>query len=107
MGYGHGADDDKPWIPEMSKRLWRSSDCAGYDGRHGQGVRSHIHALAGECCVARPDPVTALLAAAAVMAAAFVKGSIGFGFPVLGTPLLSLVLGVKAAVVVLIVPNII
>jgi len=41
------------------------------------------------------------------MAAAFVKGSIGFGFPVLGTPLLSLVLGVKAAVVVLIIPNII
>ena len=51
--------------------------------------------------------MTALLAAAAVMAAAFVKGSIGFGFPVLGTPLLSLVLDVKAAVVVLLVPNII
>ena len=31
--------------------------------------------------------MTAVLAAAAVMAAAFVKGSIGFGFPVLGTPL--------------------
>ena len=51
--------------------------------------------------------MTAVLAAAAVMAAAFVKGSIGFGFPVLGTPLLSLVLDVKAAVVVLIVPNIV
>jgi uncharacterized protein len=51
--------------------------------------------------------MTALLAAAAVMAAAFVKGSIGFGFPVLGTPLLSVVLDVKAAVAVLIVPNII
>src|SRR3989442_167585 len=51
--------------------------------------------------------MTAVLAAAAVMAAAFVKGSIGFGFPVLGTPLLSLVLDVKAAVVILIVPNIV
>jgi len=51
--------------------------------------------------------MTALLAAAAVMAAAFVKGSIGFGFPVLGTPLLSLVLDVKSAVAVLIIPNII
>ena len=51
--------------------------------------------------------MTAVLAAAAVMAAAFVKGSIGFGFPVLGTPLLSLVLDVKSAVVILIVPNIV
>jgi uncharacterized protein len=51
--------------------------------------------------------VTAVLAAVAVIGAAFVKGSIGFGFPVLGTPLLSLVLDVKVAVVVLIVPNIV
>src|SRR5438094_747350 len=51
--------------------------------------------------------MTAVLAAAAVMAAAFVKGSIGFGFPVLGTPLLSLVLDVKSAVVILILPNIV
>src|SRR5256885_15540408 len=51
--------------------------------------------------------MTAVLAAAAVMAEAFVKGSIGFGFPVLGTPLLRLVLDVKAAVVGLIVPNIV
>jgi uncharacterized membrane protein YfcA len=51
--------------------------------------------------------VTAVLAAAAVIAAAFVKGSIGFGFPVLGTPLLSLVLDVKTAFVILIVPNIV
>ncbi len=42
----------------------------------------------------------------AVLLAAFVKGSIGFGFPTLGTPLLSLVIDVRTAVVLLIVPNI-
>jgi uncharacterized membrane protein YfcA len=41
-----------------------------------------------------------------VLLAAFVKGSIGFGFPTLGTPLLSLVTDVQTAVVLLIVPNI-
>jgi uncharacterized membrane protein YfcA len=51
--------------------------------------------------------VTAILAAAAVVAAAFIKGAIGFGFPTLATPLLSLVMDVKTAVVVLIVPNIV
>jgi hypothetical protein len=49
---------------------------------------------------------TSILAAGAVLAAALVKGAIGFGFPTLGTPLLSLLMDVKTAVVVLIVPNI-
>ena len=51
--------------------------------------------------------VTALLAVGAVLLAAFIKGAIGFGFPTLGTPLLSLVMDVKAAVAVLILPNIV
>lgn len=38
---------------------------------------------------------------------AFVKGSIGIGFPTLGTPLLTLVMEVKAAVAVLVIPNIV
>lgn len=46
------------------------------------------------------------LAGLAVLLAAFVKGAIGFGFPTLGTPLLSLVVDVKTAVVLLILPNI-
>ena len=50
--------------------------------------------------------VIAALMAAVVLGAAFVKGAIGFGFPTLGTPLLSLVVDVKTAVVVLILPNI-
>jgi uncharacterized membrane protein YfcA len=41
-----------------------------------------------------------------VLLAASVKGAIGFGFPTLGTPLLAMVVDVKTAVVVLIVPNI-
>ena len=45
--------------------------------------------------------------AAVVLLAAFIKGAIGFGFPALGTPLLNLVVDVKAAVVVLILPNIV
>jgi uncharacterized membrane protein YfcA len=51
--------------------------------------------------------VIAALMAAVVLGAAFVKGAIGFGFPTLGTPLLSLVVDVKTAVVVLILPNIV
>jgi hypothetical protein len=49
--------------------------------------------------------VIVALMAAGVLLAAFVKGAIGFGFPALGTPLLSLVVDVKTAVVVLILPN--
>lgn len=49
----------------------------------------------------------ALLAAAVVLASAFVKGSIGFGFPTLATPLLTLVLDVKTSVAILILPNIV
>jgi uncharacterized protein len=47
-----------------------------------------------------------LLVALAIAAAAFVKGAIGFGFPTLGTPLLTLLIDVKTAFLVLIVPNI-
>lgn len=50
--------------------------------------------------------VPAVLIALAVALAAFVKGSIGFGFPTLGTPLLALLVDVKTAFLVLIIPNI-
>jgi len=45
--------------------------------------------------------------AVVVLAAAFIKGAVGFGFPSLATPLLSLVVDVKTAVVLLILPNIV
>lgn len=51
--------------------------------------------------------VLAAFMAVVVLGAAFVKGAIGFGFPALGTPLLSLAVDVKTAVVVLILPNIV
>jgi uncharacterized protein len=47
------------------------------------------------------------LVALATAVSAFVKGAIGFGFPAIGTPLLSLLLDVKTAYLVLIVPNIV
>jgi uncharacterized membrane protein YfcA len=48
-----------------------------------------------------------LLVAVAVAVAGFVKGAIGFGFPTLGTPLLTLLVDVKTAFLVLILPNIV
>lgn len=50
--------------------------------------------------------IPAVMAAVALLAA-FVKGAIGFGFPSLATPLLSLVVDVRTSVVVLILPNIV
>ena len=50
--------------------------------------------------------MTIALCTAAVLVAALVKGAIGFGFPTLSTPLLSLVTDVHTAVVLLIAPNI-
>ncbi len=49
----------------------------------------------------------ALFSVAAVLLAALVKGAISFGFPPLATPLLALVMDVKSAVAVLIIPNIV
>ena len=51
--------------------------------------------------------MVAVFGAAAVMLAAFVKGSIGFGFPPLATPLLALITDVKTAIAVLLIPNIV
>lgn len=46
------------------------------------------------------------LAVAAIAVAAFVKGAVGFGFPLLATPLLALFLDVPLVISLLIVPNI-
>src|SRR5258705_10903820 len=48
-----------------------------------------------------------LAGALAILAAAFVKGAVSFGFPLVATPLLALALGVKTAVAVSILPNIV
>lgn len=49
--------------------------------------------------------MTLALAAAGLLAAALVKGAIGFGFPVVATPLVALAVGVKPAIATLILPN--
>lgn len=51
--------------------------------------------------------MTLVAAALAVLAAAFVKGAVSFGFPLVATPLLTLAVGVKTAVAVSIIPNIV
>jgi len=48
-----------------------------------------------------------LLVAGAIAVAAFVKGCVAFGFPTVATPLLALVVDVKTAVAITIVPNIV
>jgi uncharacterized membrane protein YfcA len=50
--------------------------------------------------------VTALVGAVAVLAAGLVKGAVGFGFPLLATPLLAAVLDVKTAMALAVPPNI-
>jgi hypothetical protein len=73
-------------------------------------MASRHRARGGQCQGAKVGDnvaVTALLAALAVVLSGFVKGTIGIGFPTLGTPLLSLVVDVKTAVVLLILPNIV
>lgn len=47
-----------------------------------------------------------LAGAVAVLVAALVKGAIGFGFPLIATPLLALTVDLRTAVAVLLVPNI-
>lgn len=49
---------------------------------------------------------TLALTVGAVVVAAFIKGTIGVGFPAVATPLLALVSDVKTAIVLLLLPNI-
>jgi len=51
--------------------------------------------------------MTFLAAALAILVAAFVKGAVSFGFPLVATPLLALAVGVKTGVAVSIIPNIV
>lgn len=52
------------------------------------------------------NPTETALVLAAVLVAAFVKGAVGFGFPVLATSLLAVFLDVRVIIPLLIVPNI-
>src|SRR4030095_456878 len=89
----------------------------GRDGRDGDRRARHLLPSADSAPGRSPGqapgggpargPLALELAAAAVFVAAFVKGAIGFGFPTVGTPLLALVVDVKTAVPLLVVPNLV
>ncbi len=49
--------------------------------------------------------LTTLAVVAALLLAAFVKGTSGMGFPLIATPMVALLLDIRTAVVILIIPN--
>ncbi|MGH7769537.1 MAG: sulfite exporter TauE/SafE family protein [Candidatus Binatia bacterium] len=51
------------------------------------------------------DPTT-IAVGAALLLAAFVKGTTGFGFPLIATPMVALLLDIRTAITILIIPNI-
>lgn len=50
------------------------------------------------------DPTT-ILVAASLLLAAFVKGATGLGFPLIATPIVALLLDIRTAITILIIPN--
>jgi uncharacterized membrane protein YfcA len=52
------------------------------------------------------DPTT-IAVAGALLLAAFVKGTTGFGFPLIATPMVALLLDIRTAITILIIPNIV
>ncbi|HET8562842.1 MAG TPA: sulfite exporter TauE/SafE family protein [Candidatus Binatia bacterium] len=51
--------------------------------------------------------LTTILVAAALLIAAFVKGTTGLGFPMIATPTVALLLDIRTAVTILIIPNLV
>ena len=54
-----------------------------------------------------PFDQTTIVVAAALLLAAYVKGTTGFGFPLIATPTVALLLDIRTAVTILIIPNIV
>ena len=50
---------------------------------------------------------TTVLIAVALLVAAFVKGATGMGFPMIATPMATLLLDIRLAVAILLIPNIV
>ena len=53
-----------------------------------------------------PYDQTTIVVAASLLVAAYVKGTTGMGFPLIATPMVALLLDIRTAIVILIVPNI-
>lgn len=54
-----------------------------------------------------PYDQTTIFVAAALLLAAFVKGITGLGFPLIATPMVALLLDIRTAIAILIIPNIV
>jgi len=54
-----------------------------------------------------PFDQTTIVVAATLLLAAYVKGTTGFGFPLIATPTVALLLDIRTAVTILIIPNIV
>jgi uncharacterized protein len=54
-----------------------------------------------------PYDQTTILVAVALLLAAFVKGTTGMGFPLIATPMVALLLDIRTAITILIIPNIV
>jgi len=52
------------------------------------------------------DPTT-ILVAASLLFAAYVKGTTGLGFPLIATPMVTLLLDIRTAITILIIPNVV
>jgi len=52
------------------------------------------------------DPTT-ILVAGSLLLAAYVKGTTGLGFPLIATPMVALLLDIRIAITILIIPNIV
>lgn len=54
-----------------------------------------------------PYDQTTILVAVALLLAAYVKGTTGLGFPLIATPMVALLLDIRTAITILIIPNIV
>ena len=51
--------------------------------------------------------LTTILVGVALLLAAYVKGTTGLGFPLIATPMVALLLDIRTAITILIIPNIV
>ena len=82
---------------------------AGVSFSHLRGQRSSFEprpCLCGSACKWHMVlDLTTMLVGAALLVAAFVKGTTGFGFPLIATPTVALLIDIRTAVTILILPN--
>jgi uncharacterized membrane protein YfcA len=73
---------------------------------HASGGRREPHPCPF-CLLEMTFDLTTILVAVALLFAAFVKGTTGLGFPMIATPTVALLLDIRIAITILIIPNIV